>query len=59
MEEGHMVDRGHGWTIRWVQGALEKSFWKALKQQNTDRRSISVATYRCLSCGFLESYAPV
>lgn len=54
-----MVDRGHGWTIRWVQGALEKSFWKALKQQNTDRRSISVATYRCLSCGFLESYAPV
>jgi hypothetical protein len=57
MEEGHTVDRSHGWTIRWVEGPAEKSSWKALQQQDTDCRSFNVATYRCQRCGYLESYA--
>ena len=58
MDEGYIVDHTH-WNARtvsqWVEGPPERSIWSGLKI--ADRRSFSVATFRCQSCGFLESYA--
>jgi hypothetical protein len=39
----------------WVEGAPEKSFWRSAKVPA--EKSISVGTFRCSGCGFLESYA--
>ncbi len=39
----------------WVEGAPEPSFWTITKVKNkTKRRTV---TYRCVGCGYLESYA--
>ncbi len=58
MDEGYIVDQYDG-NVRtvshWVEGPPEKSFWMGLKIDG--RRSFSVATFRCKTCGFLESYA--
>ena len=58
MDEGYMVDHTHGGSrtvSHWVEGPPERSIWMGLKI--ADRRSFSVATFRCQRCGFLESYA--
>jgi len=58
MDEGYIVDHTHGGSrtvSHWVEGAPERSIWMGLKI--ADRRSFSVATFRCQRCGFLESYA--
>ena len=58
MDEGYMVDHTHGGSRTvslWVEGPPERSIWMGLKI--ADRRSFSVATFRCQRCGFLESYA--
>jgi hypothetical protein len=57
MEEGFVVDRGHGNRFNvscWVAGAPESGFW-GLKIRDKARRP--VRTLRCVNCGFLESYA--
>ena len=58
MDEGYIVDHAHynaRMVSHWVEGPPERSFWTGLKI--TDRRSFTVATFRCQRCGFLESYA--
>ena len=39
----------------WVEGVPEKSFWGRAKAPV--EKCISVGTFRCSVCGFLESYA--
>ena len=60
MDEGYILDRAHGeygsrTVSLWVEGPPEKAIWMGLKI--ADRRSFSVATFRCQRCVFLESYA--
>ncbi len=38
-----------------VEGAPEKSIWVGVKLRG--KTPIEIATWRCGSCGFLESYA--
>ncbi len=58
MEEGFLLDRGHGNTLsqsEWVGGTPEKSFWGGIRVKGRNR--IKAETYRCPRCGFLQSYA--
>lgn len=57
MEPGFVLDQAHGATLQssWVEGAPERSFWTGLKLAGRER--VPVQTFRCTSCGFLESYA--
>ena len=57
MEQGFVVDKDHAWQIvsHWVAGAPLKSFWTGTKVPEGKR--IPIGSYRCSSCGFLESYA--
>lgn len=58
MSAGFLLDRGEGDRKRvaqWVEGMPEKSFWTGLSI--TKRLVLPVTTYRCMSCGYLESYA--
>jgi hypothetical protein len=59
MTRGYSVDIGSGTTAgmdhveRWVPGRAVKSVLAILRPRN----ALSVATFRCESCGYLESYA--
>ncbi|HAB18326.1 MAG TPA: hypothetical protein PLX89_05895 [Verrucomicrobiota bacterium] len=58
MEPGFLLDLAHGNSRRvleWIAGPPEKSVWMGLKL--ADRPRFSVVTFRCTSCGYLESYA--
>ena len=57
MQQGFLRDHGHGTihTVAWVEGAPEKSFWTGTKTSGKDKFVLS--TFRCTSCGYLESYA--
>ncbi|MCX6902719.1 MAG: hypothetical protein NTW03_04435 [Verrucomicrobia bacterium] len=58
MEEGFTLDLGDSNTAQaaaWVSGPPEPSFWMGLKIKGKHRRQIR--TFRCIRCGFLESYA--
>jgi hypothetical protein len=57
MDEGFLKDEGYGavYPTQWVEGHPEKSFWETTKTRG--KRQVPVATYRCSSCGYLESYA--
>jgi DNA-directed RNA polymerase subunit RPC12/RpoP len=57
MIEGFIVDQGYGrrFVSQWVEGAPETGFWMGAKLSN--KRKIDTKTYRCTSCGYLESYA--
>jgi hypothetical protein len=59
MELGFMVEHGHGASdhqVRWVEGEPTlRVFFHSLKLG--DRKPISVTTYRCDRCGYLESFA--
>jgi predicted nucleic-acid-binding Zn-ribbon protein len=57
MEEGFIKDESYGTTYpsQWVEGAPEKSFWTGLKTRGKDQ--VVVSTFRCVNCGYLESYA--
>jgi hypothetical protein len=57
MEEGCLVDE---YTraprqVRWVQGPVEVGWFGLIKKGGKEKRP--TWTYRCTSCGFLESYA--
>ena len=58
MEEGFIADFvGHGAAkvAKWVEGEPERSFWLGIE---TDGRvKLPVKTFRCIRCGYLESYA--
>jgi hypothetical protein len=57
MEQGFVLDNTYGARIvsQWVAGPPEKSFWFGTKLP--DNSLIPIGTFRCTSCGFLESYA--
>ncbi len=58
-EEGYILDAIHGGykASEWVEGTPEKSFWVGLKV--SDRARLSIRSFRCVKCGYLESYADV
>jgi hypothetical protein len=57
MEQGFVLDNTHGGLLvsQWAKGApLKLSFWMGAKRPDTQ---LPVGTFRCSSCGYLESYA--
>ena len=60
MEPGFLLDKSHGDEYvnapEWAEGEAEPAFWTGLKLRGRERHR--VVTFRCESCGFLESYAP-
>lgn len=60
MEPGLLLDKGHANSLNvteWLEGAPEKSVWTGLKTKGKERLRLPVRTFRCPSCGYLESYA--
>ncbi len=59
MEPGYLVDHGHGavYPTAWAAGTPKWSRWLGLRVRREDK--LPVTTYRCSSCGRLESYAQV
>ena len=59
MELGFVLDKGYGGDYvlppEWAEGAPVKSIWTGVKMK--DKQRLPIATYRCRSCGYLESYA--
>jgi hypothetical protein len=57
MEEGFVMDRTYGGVeaSTWVEGAPRRSIWTGVKVK--DAQTFSVITFRCATCGYLESYA--
>jgi hypothetical protein len=59
MEPGFILDKSYGSNYvaspEWAEGATEQSIWTGVKMSGRERHP--VITYRCVKCGFLESYA--
>jgi hypothetical protein len=57
MEQGFVVDLIPGGRLvsQWAAGVPRKSWWTGT--QLPDDGLVPVGTFRCASCGFLESYA--
>lgn len=57
MDQGFVADYTHGGvlTSHWVEGPPEKSFWSQTRVPSD--KKIPIGTFRCPSCGYLESYA--
>ena len=57
MVQGFIADFGHAHITvsTWVEGPPEKSFWYGTKVPAA--RCVPIGTFRCSTCGFLESYA--
>jgi predicted nucleic-acid-binding Zn-ribbon protein len=57
MESGWVADKTHRGVERqnWSPGEPQPSFWTRLKLEKD--QLISVTTFRCPNCGYLESYA--
>jgi uncharacterized OB-fold protein len=57
LDPGYILDVTHGGykAAEWVEGPPERSFWVGLKV--SDRSRYKICTFRCTSCGYLESYA--
>src|SRR5271170_6266458 len=57
LEKGFILDHtGASYAHRssWTPGDPKKTFWSGLDITN----AVPVDTFRCTSCGYLESYAP-
>lgn len=57
MEEGFLIDSGDGnapTVAAWHRGRPEKKWW-GLKTSKADK--LQITSWRCNSCGLLESYA--
>jgi len=58
MEPGFILDLAEQnirQSSKWISGPPEPSFWTGLKMKGKRKRQIN--TFRCIRCGFLESYA--
>jgi hypothetical protein len=57
MQQGFVLDNTYGARVvsQWAAGAPQKSFWTGTRLP--DEKLIPIGTFRCASCGFLESYA--
>lgn len=58
MVQGFIRDWTYGRILieTWHRGAPKKSFWTGVKLPEP-KNQVPVGTFRCQSCGFLESYA--
>ena len=57
MEIGFLLDNAPYANVPsiWVEGLPERSYWRLTKIKGKVKRKVDV--YRCVACGFLESYA--
>ena len=57
MVEGFVLDQSHAARLvsKWVEGKPEVSFFMGAKVDG--RAQIPIQSFRCVVCGFLESYA--
>ncbi len=57
MDDGFIVDDTHGGVVQsqWTEGKPRGWFWFGVRVPRQDRHAVT--TYRCPSCGYLESYA--
>jgi hypothetical protein len=57
MVQGFVADVTHATVLveAWTEGPPQKSFWTGIKASTPNR--LPIATFRCASCGYLESYA--
>ena len=56
MEEGFILE--HRMAMRWIAGKPENSFFgDLLKTKVKGREHRHIESYRCVQCGYLESYA--
>jgi hypothetical protein len=57
MIQGFVVDHTYGAVVLnyWVEGPPQRSFWTGIKVP--PMKSVPIGTFRCASCGYLESYA--
>jgi predicted nucleic-acid-binding Zn-ribbon protein len=59
MVEGYLIDHtlGGGAAVNaWREGVPQKSIWTGLKLRGT--KAVTIVTWRCRRCYYLESYAP-
>lgn len=57
MESGFLVDNTHGGVTQaeWAEGPPVRSIWTGLKMRGKEKHPVT--TFRCVKCGYLESYA--
>lgn len=57
MEAGLMLDRKDGASVQptWIKGTADKGFFGHIKEGGRER--LPVLTFRCPTCGRLESFA--
>lgn len=57
MVQGFVLDHQYGsfQLASWIPGGPKSSFWFGIKVDR--KKAIPIGTFRCSSCGFLESYA--
>jgi hypothetical protein len=57
MEAGFIPDASYGAILigSWLEGGPEKGWAGSVKLKG--KRKFDITTYRCTSCGYLESYA--
>lgn len=58
MQPGYIPDRNLGWydPTKWFGGKLSVGFLGGVDHKPKDK-PLFVRTYRCVQCGYLESYA--
>lgn len=57
MVRGFIPELSHASSVSfWVEGEPQYSFW-AVGVKIPEDKIIRIVTYRCVGCGFLESYA--
>jgi hypothetical protein len=54
MIQGFIPERGHLYQV-WVEGAVDVGLFGTVKTAERDVRRIRA--YRCIGCGYIESYA--
>jgi hypothetical protein len=58
MQQGYVLELGEAPLLsvsKWISGPPEKSFFLGLVLK--DREQYPIESYRCVRCGYLESYA--
>ncbi len=58
MEPGFVLDRNRFEDAQgtWIEGTLQLNMWTGAAKTGK-KEQIPVTTYRCVGCGYLESYA--
>ncbi len=59
MKAGFRADMAQGvlFQERWIPGPPEKSWWTKQVPLGQFKSALTVTSFRCPSCGYLESYA--